>query len=100
MLLNWDIERYVVPAAHRIFGPASWQLFGEVRRAALGSMIYQLGERGVSRFTRLLSCVSRSDWSGAAQSALDSKWARQTPVRAKRHADALKTGRDVWRRYA
>lgn len=35
---------------------------------------------------------------GAADAAADSKWAREdTPKRAVRVAEAMRTGRDVWR---
>jgi lysozyme len=98
-LLNMDIQRLVLPVAYKVFGADHWQAFGEVRRAALGSMIYQLGETRFKHFTRLISCALRYDWAGAAEAALDSKWARQTPARAKRHAEALRTGNNVWRKY-
>lgn len=97
VLLVRDMGRLIVPAAHKIFGAANWEAFGEVRRAALGSMIYQLGEGGFSAFKNLRSAVLRYDWAGAATAALDSAWAQQTPARARRHATALLTNRDVWR---
>jgi lysozyme len=99
VLLVRDINAMVVPAADRMFGPGNWQAFGEVRRAALGSMIYQLGESGLCKFRELLACVSRYDWPRAADAAMDSLWAAQTHARAVRHAAALRSGTDVWRAY-
>ena len=97
-LLCRDLDNLIVPAAYRIFNADNWTAFGGVRRAALGSMIYQLGETGFAGFRGLVSHVLRHDWTGAADAALDSKWARvDSPARAKRHAKALWSNLDVWR---
>ena len=98
VLLVRDINHLIVPAAYRIFNAHNWQAYGEVRRAALGSMIYQLGETGFRGLHGLVSHALKYDWPGAADAALDSKWARvDSPVRAKRHAKALWSNLDVWR---
>ncbi len=79
-------------------------LFGEQygsmqqhRRNALASMRYQLGARGFRRFVKTCAAVKAQDWDTAAREALDSEWAAQTPKRAQRCSDALRTGRDVWK---
>ena len=57
---------------------------------ALANMSYQLGVRGVLNFKRMLLALERNDRLAAAQEALDSRWARQTPERAARIAAMIK----------
>lgn len=63
-----------------------------VRSAALLNMTYQLGIGGVLGFKRMWAAVEDGDWLIAARAARDSRWARQTPNRAKRVCHALETG--------
>ena len=60
----------------------------EVQKA-LGNMAYQLGIRGLLRFKRMLGALEDGDRLRARREALDSEWAKQTPNRAKRIADAI-----------
>ena len=62
------------------------------RQAILISMAYQLGVRGLANFKKMLGALIQGDYKGAEFQALDSKWAEQTPNRAKRHAHTLRTG--------
>ena len=62
------------------------------RYSVLVSMAYQLGVAGLLKFKKMLAAVDGENWNEAAIQALDSRWAKQTPERAKRHADALRTG--------
>ncbi len=57
----------------------------DVQRA-LGNMAYQLGVGGVRRFKNMLKALKDGDREAAAVAALDSKWAKQTPKRARRVA--------------
>ena len=61
------------------------------RKAILISMAYQLGCGGLAGFTNTLSLMAKGDWSAASLEMLNSKWARQTPNRAKRHSVVIKT---------
>lgn len=70
-----------------------WQALNEVRREVLMSMAYQLGVNGLLKFTRTLGCVEQGDYGGAATGMLASRWASQTPNRARRAAEAMRTGR-------
>lgn len=65
----------------------------EARRCALVAMGFQLGIHGLLRFRKTLDFASRGLWGQAAAEALESNWARQTPKRALRVADMLRTGR-------
>lgn len=59
-------------------------------RAVLINMAFQLGHAGLSRFELMLEAIQDGDWHAAADEALDSRWAVQTPQRAQRMAARLK----------
>lgn len=63
-----------------------------VRAAALLSMCFQLGARGLSGFTDTLGHVVSGEFDAAADAMLDSAWAGQTPARALRVAAMIRTG--------
>jgi len=67
-----------------------------VRSAALMNMCYQLGVAGVLGFRKMWGAVEDEDFAGAAVAAENSRWARQTPNRARRVCRALETG--IWPR--
>jgi lysozyme len=66
----------------------------QVRQGALLNMAFQLGVDGVLSFKNTLSLIEQGNYEGAAQQMLLSKWAQQTPNRANRVAEQIKTG--VW----
>ncbi len=53
-------------------------------------MCYQLGVTGVSYFKNTLKALEERRWSDAASGMLDSKWAKQTPKRAKEMSDIVR----------
>lgn len=61
----------------------------DVQRA-IGNMAYQIGVEGVSRFRRTLTALQDGDRALAAECALQSKWATQTPARANRVAALIR----------
>lgn len=63
------------------------------RLAVLISMAYQMGVDGLAGFPRTLKHVAVGDFELASENMLQSKWAKQTPNRARRHAEQMKTGR-------
>lgn len=54
----------------------------QVRRA-LVNMCFQMGVRGVLKFKRMLAALEAGAWKRAAEEALNSEWALQTPQRAR-----------------
>ena len=64
----------------------------EDRQAIIESMCYQMGVAGVLKFKRMIKALAEQDWGEAGLQALDSRWARQTPERAERHATVLVCG--------
>ena len=57
----------------------------------LMEMCYQLGVTGVSKFKKALKAMEDGDWEKAADEMLDSKWAKQTPNRAKEMSDIIRS---------
>jgi lysozyme len=53
-------------------------------------MVFQLGRTGVSRFKNMWKALSEHNYVGASFEMLDSRWAKQTPNRAKNMADQMK----------
>jgi len=62
------------------------------RRDILISMAYQMGVNGLAEFKNTLAMIADGNFSGAANGMLTSLWAKQTPNRAKRHAEVMRTG--------
>lgn len=62
---------------------------GVARWAGLVEMAFQLGGSGQRKFRKMGAAIVRREWGTARREALDSLWARQTPVRAVRVAGLL-----------
>lgn len=62
------------------------------RQAILLSMMYQMGFSGLYEFTNMWKAIYLGDYEDAAKAMLNSKWAKQTPARANRHAETMRTG--------
>ena len=64
----------------------------DARRDILISMAYQMGVGGLVGFKNTLAMMAAGNPSGAADGMLNSLWAKQTPARAKRHSDVIRSG--------
>ena len=62
------------------------------RRAVIISMMYQMGYTGVLKFKKMIAAIYEGDYGTASDEMLDSRWAKQTPERANRHAMQLNGG--------
>ena len=69
---------------HRNLDPA--------RQAVLFAMAFQMGVDGLLKFKNTLEMVRVCDYDGAARGMLASLWAQQTPERAHRMAEQMRTG--------
>jgi lysozyme len=67
----------------------------EARQGVLLNMSFQLGVDGLLGFKTTLGLVEKGDYAQAAEQMLSSKWANQTPARARRMSDQMRTG--VWK---
>lgn len=69
-----------------------FHMLSDGRQRAVVNMAYQLGVNGLLQFKDMLAALRIGDYAKAEQEALNSKWAKQTPMRAKRIASMLRTG--------
>ncbi len=91
-LLANDIEDRVQQLTTRL--PWFLQL-DEARQGVLLNMSFQLGVDGLLGFKNTLELVRTGKYAEAAAAMLQSKWASQTPERAKRMSDQMRDGQ--WR---
>lgn len=88
-LLQNDIDDRIEQLTKRL----QWfQNLDDARQGALLNMSFQLGVDGLLDFKNTLKLVEDGQYSEAADNMLQSKWAQQTPERAKRMAEQMKTG--------
>ena len=71
---------------------AAMAVCNDARKAVLISMAYQMGADGLAAFSNTLKAVAERRWNDAANGMLNSKWAKQTPNRASRHAQQMLSG--------
>jgi lysozyme len=64
------------------------------RKNVVINMSYQMGVSGMLKFKKMIKGIIENDFEKASNEMLDSKWAKQTPHRAKRLADIMRTGID------
>lgn len=88
-LLRNDVER--CEAAIRKSLPWYDEL-DEPRKAVLLGMAFQMGVAGLFAFTTTLAHVRAGRYAEAAKAMLASLWAKQTPNRAGRMADQMRSG--------
>tara|TARA_R110002051_G_scaffold141915_1_gene215215 strand:+ start:4549 stop:4965 length:417 start_codon:yes stop_codon:yes gene_type:complete len=53
-------------------------------------MCYQLGVTGFSKFKKTIAYLQNKQWDDASVEMLDSRWAKQTPNRAKEMSERVK----------
>ena len=64
----------------------------ETRKGVLVNMSFQMGVNGLKAFKNTLASVANGLYEKAASQMLESLWASQTPERAKRLSEQMKTG--------
>lgn len=92
-LLQNDISSRVVELRQRI---AWFDRLDEARQGVLLNMSFQMGVDGLLAFKNTLAMIERGDYDAAADGMLESLWAKQTPARAKRLSDQMRTGRWIF----
>ena len=91
MLLRNDIVRCYFEAK-KIF--KSFSDLNEDRQYALVDMCFQLGSGGVRKFRNMRKAIDKNDFEGAYKACISSLYAKQTPKRAYKIAEAIRCG--VW----
>lgn len=71
-----------------------WSQLDDVRQRALCNMCFQLGIAGLLGFKKMLRALEDRDWGKVDREARDSLWYKQTPERATRVINMLRTGMD------
>ena len=88
-MLNNDIDDRIEQLTRRL----PWfQDLDDARKAVLLNMSFQMGVDGLLGFKNTLKLVEQGHYESAAENMLKSLWATQTPARAKRMSDQMKTG--------
>ena len=64
----------------------------QARQGVLVNMAFQLGTDGLLAFRQTLGLVRDGRYAEASEQMMKSKWAEQTPARARRLAEQMKTG--------
>lgn len=88
-LLRSDIDDRIDQLSRRL--PWFMQL-DSARQGVLLNMSFQLGVDGLLGFRNTLRLVEQGEYARAAENMLLSKWAQQTPERARRMAEQMRTG--------
>lgn len=69
-----------------------FEKLNDARKGALLNMAFQMGLGGLLSFTRTLEAIRDEHYAHAAHCMLQSKWATQTPSRARKMARQVETG--------
>jgi lysozyme len=88
-LLNNDVDDRIEALTRRL----PWfQDVDDVRKGVLLNMSFQLGVEGLLQFEHTLALIRDRKYENAAHAMLQSLWAKQTPERAQRMAEQMRTG--------
>lgn len=68
-----------------------WRELPDARRAVILAMAFQMGVDGLLGFRNTLAMVRAGNFDGGARGMLASLWARQTPERAHRMSEQMRT---------
>lgn len=69
-----------------------WDRLDDVRQNVLVEMCFQMGIARLLAFNKMFAALRAGDYERAAGEAINSEWHRQTPERAEKLAEALRTG--------
>ena len=89
LMLENDVNRVVGELDYHLKWFSS---LTDTRQRALINMAFQLGTRGLMGFKKALRALEKGDYRTASIELLDSRWAVQTPERAKRMAEMILVG--------
>ena len=91
-LFQEDVQ-IAIGGCERIYD--NWKDLPQEMQHVLVNMCFQLGQGGLSKFKNFKAAIEGSEWQRASAEMMDSRWANQTPERAKRLRDrviAVSTG--------
>lgn len=73
-----------------------FQNLDDARRACLVAMAFQMGTEGLLKFKNTLAMVQAGKYDEAADAMMISRWAEQTPARARRLSQQMRDGQFVY----
>lgn len=88
--IDAQLEHDMKAARERAAKLSGFDQCNEVRQAVIISMCFQLGS--LASWTNFRNALAAGDYTAAADHGLDSLWAKQTPRRAQRQMQMLRTG--------
>lgn len=92
-LLSNDIDKRLEELRRRL----PWfPRLNEARQGVLLNMSFQMGVEGLLAFKNTLAMIESGDYEKAARGMLASLWATQTPARAERLSEQMRTGKWVF----
>ena len=85
------LERKIKNLQDRVKNKFSWYKYmpQEIKDVVM-EMCYQLGVTGVSKFKKTIAYLQNKEFKNASIEMLDSRWAKQTPNRAKELSNRVK----------
>jgi lysozyme len=88
-ILEKDLGQAIIGARELMMKHGCMDI-NEKAEEILIEMVFQLGKTGVSKFKNMWKALSELNYVGASYEMLDSRWAKQTPNRAKDMAQIMK----------
>ena len=88
-ILEHDLQT-AIKSAKQLIEEFGCDDIDEQAEEILIEMVFQLGKTGVSKFRNMWKALSEKNYIGASYEMLDSRWAKQTPNRAKAMANLMK----------
>jgi len=88
--IDAQLEHDLKTARERAMAINGFSQCNEVRQAVIVSMTFQLGS--LASWVNFRNALAAGDYNTAADHGLDSLWARQTPQRAQRQMQMLRSG--------
>ena len=88
-ILQKDLQQ-AIRGARSLMEEHSCADIDEKAEELLIEMVFQLGMTGVSKFKNMWKALAELNYVGASYEMLDSRWAKQTPNRAKAMAKTMK----------
>ena len=89
-ILEHDLST-AIKGANELMAEHDCMDINEKAHEILIEMVFQLGKTGVSKFRNMWKALAEKNYIGASYEMLDSRWAKQTPNRAKSMAQIMKT---------
>jgi len=93
---EWLLREDIKATTEKLLAKYPWmQDMNQARFDAILSMAFQMGVGKIGHFKHMLKALEIGDYVEAGKQALDSRWAKQTPARAERVSEQLRTGEYV-----